>query len=100
MDVERSFHKIEKLSFLLKLYAYSNYKVGYVQGINFILGYLLTLYQDKYLALSIFHVIITEYLGINQDLACVKKKLYVLSRLISIYLPDLQQHFSVLGINT
>ena len=104
MDVKRSFNKLdlitpENLTNILKIYAYTNPSLNYCQGMNFLAGFLyLAMGCYESLALGVMHAVIDRFHManlMNKDLPLLKQIFYQLDRLISIYLPDLHNHFKV-----
>lgn len=89
----------DNLSNILKTYAVVNPNLNYCQGMNYMAGFLyLSLKCDESLAFGSMKEIIERYSMselFNEKLPMVKLMFYQLDRLISIYLPDLHNHFKV-----
>lgn len=101
MDVARSFNNTESisrenLSNILKTYAFYNPEIEYCQGMNFLAGFFYFYYKDEEKAFKgmlglIQKFDLTELF--NTTLPRLKLYFYILDRLISMYLPDLHEHF-------
>lgn len=101
LDVQRSFNNTESisrenLSNILKTYAFYNPEIEYCQGMNFLAGFFYFYYKDEEKAfkamLGLIHKFdLTELF--NTTLPRLKLYFYILDRLISMYLPDLHDHF-------
>ena len=101
MDVQRSFPNIkeispEKLSKILRIYAFYEQKVEYCQGMNFITGFLYLIFKDERKTFRILKLIIDKYLGkdlFKADMPLLMKSFFILDKLIITYMPELQTHF-------
>jgi hypothetical protein len=86
----------ENLSNILKVYAYSNKKIGYCQGMNYIAGtFFLVLQNESQAFKSLFSLISMFKMNslFNIELAKVKKLFFILDRLIGVFLPELNETF-------
>ena len=86
---------------ILLAYSRRNLSIGYCQGFNFIVGRLLKVFDDEEEAFWVFVQIIENYLPINyySEMAGIIVDQYILNKLISIYLPDLNKLFQKLGFD-
>lgn len=109
MDVKRSFYKLESippetLTSILKGYAVTNPALGYCQGMNFMAGFLyLSMNFSEALSYTVMREVIAKFSMVNmfnKELPLLKQIFYQLDRLISIYLPDLHNHFKDETINS
>eukprot|EP00826_Nyctotherus_ovalis_P056830 TRINITY_DN7752_c0_g1_i13.p1 TRINITY_DN7752_c0_g1~~TRINITY_DN7752_c0_g1_i13.p1 ORF type:complete len:879 (+),score=227.97 TRINITY_DN7752_c0_g1_i13:690-3326(+) len=100
MDVERTFRPdgvMDPKAILDILLAYSCYncKISYCQGMNFIAGLLFRVYQDEATAFKAFVQLIKLFnlSGLYvQDIPLLKRFLFQLNRLVSLFLPKLSEH--------
>ena len=101
LDVLRSFNNTksisrENLSNILKTYAFYNPEIEYWQGMNFLAGFFYFYFKDEEHAFKSMLGLIQKFNLtelFNSNLPRLKLYFYVLDRLISIYLPDLHDHF-------
>lgn len=101
LDVQRSFNNTEtisreNLSNILKTYAFYNPEIEYCQGMNFLAGFFYFYYRDEEKAFKAMLGLINKFdltELFNTTLPRLKLYFYVLDRLISMYLPDLHDHF-------
>ncbi|CAI2372768.1 unnamed protein product [Moneuplotes crassus] len=101
LDVQRSFNNTaavsqENLSNILKTYAFYNPEIEYCQGMNFLAGFFYFYYKDEQDAFKALLALIKKFdltELFNATLPRLKLYFYVLDRLISLYLPDLHEHF-------
>ena len=74
-------------------FAYSETKINYVQGINFITGFLYDLTENEeetfHLLISIFSVTQLSDIFNDDDFQCLKTFFYVMERLVYLYLPKI-----------
>ncbi len=98
VDVVRTFFDEDqenyrkKLSNVLTAIAYKYQKIGYCQGMNYIVGFLLTLTNNEKESFDIMSCLLskTDYgNSLINEFEMIKKNFYVFERLISIYLPEL-----------
>ncbi len=98
LDVLRTFFPENQENFrnmllnILKCLAYKYNNISYIQGMNYICGFLLFLCKNEEKTFNIFSAILnkTDYGNIIVDnFENMKKYFYVFERLISIYLPEL-----------
>jgi len=108
LDIKRSFPYSKAVTFdsllnLLTTYAYSNTKVQYCQGMNFIAGFLLVITKNGSMAFKILKTVIEDYelqdLFI-QDALLLKRKFYQLDRLINNKYPDIGKLFRMTGVTS
>jgi hypothetical protein len=101
LDVQRSFNNTESisrdnLSNILKTYAFYNPEIEYCQGMNFLAGFFYFYYKDEEKAFKAMLGLIQKFNLtelFNATLPRLKLYFYVLDRLISMYLPELHEHF-------
>ncbi|CAI2381472.1 unnamed protein product [Moneuplotes crassus] len=101
LDVQRSFNNTEmisreNLSNILKTYAFYNPEIEYCQGMNFLAGFFYFYYKDEEKAFKAMLGLINKFdltELFNTTLPRLKLYFYVLDRLISMYLPELHEHF-------
>ena len=101
LDVQRSFNNTksisrDNLSNILKTYAFYNPEIEYCQGMNFLAGFFYFYFKDEEKAFKCMLGLIEKFNLtelFNSNLPRLKLYFYVLDRLISIYLPDLHDHF-------
>ena len=101
LDVQRSFNNTESisrdnLSNILKTYAFYNPEIEYCQGMNFLAGFFYFYYKDEEKSFKAMLGLIQKFNLtelFNTTLPRLKLYFYILDRLISMYLPDLHEHF-------
>lgn len=107
LDVFRSFHSWseavqDSIMNVLRCYAIYDPVVEYCQGMNFIAGLFYFVYQDEAEAFSMFASLISKLKLADfykQDVPLLDMHIYLLNRLIAIYLPHLHTHLYEEGIN-
>ena len=108
LDVQRSFNNTESissdnLSNILKTYAFYNPEIEYCQGMNFLAGFFYFYYKDEERAFKAMLGLIQKFELtelFNTTLPRLKLYFYILDRLISMYLPELHEHFRNEFINS
>jgi hypothetical protein len=101
MDIARSYHKVKEInSDVLKniLKTFANYQplIGYCQGMNYIAGTLLFVIRDEDLTFKALVSLINNFkMGslFDEKLTKLKKLFFILDRLVSVFLPKLNQTF-------
>jgi ecotropic viral integration site 5 protein len=101
MDVARSYHKSneingQNLKNILKVFAASHPAIGYCQGMNYIAGTLFLVIQDEDLTYKAMVALIQKLKMtslFNEQLKKLKKLFFTLDRLISKFLPLLNDTF-------
>lgn len=102
LDVQRSAHSMpgvdmEVLQRLLKTYAYYNPEIEYCQGMNYIAGFLLSLYKDEEVAFKVLIALAEKFKMaelFNPDIPRLKLYFLQLDRMICFANTDLYNHFS------
>jgi ecotropic viral integration site 5 protein len=108
LDVQRSFNNTESissenLSNILKTYAFYNPEIEYCQGMNFLAGFFYFYYRDEEKSFKAMLGLIKKFdltELFNTTLPRLKLYFYILDRLISMYLPELHEHFKNEYINS
>lgn len=101
LDVHRSLHIHQKklsssvLQSLLRVYAFYHPDISYCQGMNYIAGYLYLMINDEEMTYKMFANVINNYFGkvFSKDFEQLKVMFYQFERLLSIFLPELSDHF-------
>jgi hypothetical protein len=108
LDVSRSEHQMpgvdsEELRNVLRTYALFNPEVEYCQGMNYIAGLLLMVFQDPEIAFYCLITIVGRF-GIaalfDQEFPRLKQYFYILDRLIGLKDQALSDHFKEEGVTT
>ena len=101
LDVNRSLHMHSEylsptmLHTLLRTFAYFNKAISYCQGMNYIAGYLFIRIRDEVEAYSVSETMMRTHfneLFVN-EFEVLKIKMYQFERLLSIFIPELSEHF-------
>lgn len=108
LDVSRSEDQMpgvdpKVLISVLRAYALYNPEIEYCQGLNYVAGLLLMVFNDPEVAFRALTVIVERFKLadlFNQELPRLKCYFYVLDRLIGLSNPDLSQHLKEEGITT
>lgn len=108
MDVLRSIPHNKALNHaslanILLAYAVYNKQVEYCQGMNFIAGYLLLLFQDEAKAFRFLARLVEKYHMnelFSQDVPLLKRHLYKLDRLLHIHCPEVSEYFRNNNLNS
>lgn len=101
LDVLRSMHlhrdtfSHDSLRLLLRAYAISNQEVGYCQGMNYVMGFLLIILRDEKKTFKFFTIIMDQLLAkiILNDFSKLKMFFCILDRLIYVFTPSIAEHF-------
>ena len=97
---QKDLHK-EKITNILYAVSQSNFGIQYVQGMNFIVGFLYEIFGEEdafYIFLSFFHS--TQYSIIfDKNLTKLNEFFYVFNRIISLSEPELSSWFNINGVN-
>ena len=97
---QKDLHKT-KISNILYAVALCNFGIQYVQGMNFIVGFLYEIFGEEdafYIFLSFFHS--TQYSIIfDKNLNKLSEFFYVFNRIISLSEPELSSWFNINSIN-
>ena len=82
---------------LLRLYAQHDKHISYCQGMNYIMGFLYSLFKDEGTTFKFFTVLINKHMRglFENDLKFLPCLFYQLDRLVCIFLPRLAEHFKV-----
>ena len=108
LDVRRTNVKVDqndlhktKISNILYAVALCNFGIQYVQGMNFIVGFLYEIFGEEdafYIFLSFFHS--TQYSIIfDKNLNKLSEFFYVFNRIISLSEPELSSWFNINSVN-
>eukprot|EP00826_Nyctotherus_ovalis_P020843 TRINITY_DN16616_c0_g1_i13.p1 TRINITY_DN16616_c0_g1~~TRINITY_DN16616_c0_g1_i13.p1 ORF type:complete len:901 (-),score=264.27 TRINITY_DN16616_c0_g1_i13:104-2806(-) len=108
MDVLRSIPHNKALDHdslvnILLAYAIHNKQVEYCQGMNFIAGYLLLLFQDESKAFRFLACLIEKHQMsdlFSQGVPLLKRHLYKLDRLVHIHCPEVSEYFRNNNLNS
>ncbi|EGR34789.1 rab-like gtpase activating protein, putative [Ichthyophthirius multifiliis] len=100
LDVNRSLHmhsdKINpnQLQSLLRVFAYYNADISYCQGMNYIAGFLYLNILDEAETYKAFETVMNSYFSLllTDNFEYLKVVFYQIERLLSIFLPELEQH--------
>ena len=97
---QKDLHKT-KISNILYAVALCNFGIQYVQGMNFIVGFVYEIFGEEdafYIFLSFFHS--TQYSIIfDKNLNKLNEFFYVFHRIISLSEPELSSWFNINGVN-
>ena len=97
---QKELHK-ERITNILYAVSQCNFGIKYVQGMNFIVGFLYEIYGEEeafYIFLSFFYN--TQYSIIfDKNLIKLKEFFYVFHRIISLLEPELSSWFNINGAN-
>jgi hypothetical protein len=87
---------------LLRIYAHYNPKVSYCQGMNYVMGFLYCYYREEDLTFRFFVRLVDKYMRsfFEDDLDSLRGVFYQFDRLLSIFVPDLAEHFKVIFHNS
>ena len=99
-EYQKDLHKT-KISNILYAVALCNFGIQYVQGMNFIVGFLYEIFGEEdafYIFLSFFHS--TQYSIIfDKNLNKLSEFFYVFNRIISLSEPELSSWFNINSVN-
>ena len=97
---KKEFHK-ENITNILYAVSLNNFGIKYVQGMNFIVGFLYEMFGEEdafYIFLSFFHY--TQYSIIfDKNLNKLNEFFYAFNRIISLSEPELSSWFNINGVN-
>lgn len=91
------------LAKVLKTYAFYNPEIEYCQGMNFIVGFLLMVYNDEETAFKALQSLIERFRMadlFNQELPKLKLFFFQLDRLVGVVNENLHTHFKEEAINS
>lgn len=108
LDVKRSYIHItkikqESLKKILKLYAYFDKSIQYCQGMNFVVGFLILVFQDEKKVFQILNIIMNNYSMRKiyiESMPLLQVLFFALDQLVGIYMPDLHSHFKFENISS
>ena len=80
------------------MYAQYDGKVSYCQGMNYIMGFMLSLFKNEETAFKFFAIVMVKRMKgfFDNEFKILQCLFYQLDRLIAIFLPDLSSHFEVI----
>lgn len=108
LDVMRSSHSMpnldmEALTNILKTYAYFNPEIEYCQGMNYVAGFLLTVFKSEEVAFSALKSIADRFemaALFDQDIPRLKLFFLQIDRILSIVDQNLYKHFKEEGVTS
>ena len=108
LDVSRSEHQMpginpQTLLSILRAYALYNPEMEYCQGLNYVAGLMLMLFDDEEVAFRALITIVERYELVNlfnRELPKLKMHFYTMDRLIGVADTELHSHLKEEGIST
>ena len=82
---------------MLRCYAFYNPKVGYYQGMNYLMGFLYTILKEENTTFEFFVNLIEKKMEdlFDNNLEKVNVHFYIVDRLTEILVPNLHEHLKV-----
>ena len=107
LDVHRSFNTKKNVSHqsminVLRSFALYDKVIEYCQGMNFLVGYLLYIFEDEEKCFKILCILVQKYSlkkMLQEGMPLLTKSFFILDKLILIYNPKLYEYFRMEGIN-